>query len=237
MKSIHATSAVFALVAAVSAGTASANPVPLFSFDNEAVFSTPSFGTSGGLVIVDDGTLTSTTLAAGTKRQLLLDTQGTSDFTSVKGSYFVPAIPVAISYFQYGFTVGSLTEFQFTYNFLTSLDRNSGDFFVAALFNAANMQTNLASEASTTSALFASSSGYLYETGTKYVSFTVGPGTYSTEFIVGTNQAGCLIGGLCVPTGAILNRVPEPTTLALVSVALLGMTTPWRRRKPLLPAA
>lgn len=222
MKSLHSLSAAIGLVAAISSGTATALPIPLFDFENQALFTAPTFGTSGGLAIVEDGTLSGSQPTGNRKQQLLLDTQGTGDFTGIKGFYVVPALPVAISYFQYGFSVAAITTFQFSYNFLTNQGATAGDFFVGALFDGANAQTNLFAESASGSALMASASGYLFETGTKFLEFTVGPGSYTTEFILGTDQQGCLTGGTCIPSAGLLNSVPEPTTLALVALALVG---------------
>jgi PEP-CTERM motif len=231
MKSIHSLSAAIGLVAALSSGTAMAVPTPLFNFDSETLYSTPSFGTTGGVAIVEDGSLTGSPPMAPRTQQLLLDSQGTGDFSAVKGTYTVPALTAAVSYFQYGFSVAAVTTFQFTYNFLTSLDRTGNDFFVGAIFDAADAQTNLFAESAGTSALFASGSAYLYETGTKYVEFTVGAGSYTAEFLLGTDQQGCLGGGTCIPSGALLNSVPEPTTLALVALALVGAVSSRARPK------
>ena len=233
MKSFYSLSAAIGLVAALSSGTATALPIALFNFENQALFSTPTFGTSGGLAIVEDGTLSLSPPTGNRKRQLLLDTQGTGDFTGIKGTYFTPSIPVAISYFQYGFSVAAITTFEFSYNFLTNQNATGGDFFVGALFDAANAQINLFAESASGSTLTASTSGYLFETGAKFLEFTVGPGSYTTEFLLGTNQQGCLTGppDPCIPSGALLNSVPEPTTLALVALAMVGAASSRSRRK------
>ena len=227
--------ATFGLAAALSVGTATAATVKLFDLSGEALFSTPSFGTTNGIVLVDDGTLISATTTPPNKH-LLLDSQGVSPPATILGTYAVPSVPASISYFQYGFSVATATTFGFFYNFLTSTAPNAGDFFVGALFNSANVQTNLFAETSSSS-MFNSGSGYLYETGLRYVQFTVGAGNYMTEFVVGTNQPGCLGFGVCVPTAGLLNSVPEPTSLALVGLALLGVASPWARRKPVTLAA
>lgn len=231
MNPFYSFSAAIGLVAVLSSGTATALPVALFDFENQALFSTPNFGTIGGLAIVEDGTLSLSPPTGNRKQQLLLDTQGTSDFTGIKGTYTVPSPALAISYFQYGFSVAAMTTFQFSYNFLTNQNSAGGDYFVGALFNAANVQTNLFAESARGSALMASSSGYLFETGAKFLEFTVGPGSYTTEFILGTNQQGCLTGGTCIPSGALLNSVPEPTTLALVALAIFGAASSRVRSK------
>lgn len=230
MKSLKALSAALGLVAALSAGTALASAKPLFNFEDQAWGAPPAFGTSVGTVVVDDGFFTGAPPYGLRTKQLLIDSQGTSDFSGVLGSYVVPAIPASISYFQYSFTVAVATTFQYTYNFLTNQDRQSGDFFVAALFDGVMTQTNLAAESASGSTLFASPSFYLWETGTQLREFTVGAGSYTAEFIIGSNQSGCLNNGLCIPTGVVLNSIPEPTSLALVALALIGVAAPRARR-------
>lgn len=215
------------LAAVLSAGTATAAATKLFNFDNEVQYAAPSFGTSVGTVLVDDGSLTGVSPPG---KHLLLDTQGTGNFSGLRGNYSVPAPAASISYFQFSFTVAAPTTFYFYYNFLTSTSLGDGDFFVGALFNASNAQTNLFSETSST-ALLDSASGYLYESGIRYKEFSVAAGSYTTEFVVGTNQAGCLNFGLCLPSAGQLNYVSEPVSIALVGLALLGLASPLSRRK------
>lgn len=235
MKNSQLVATITGLVAVLSSGVAMAAATPLFNFDKEVQYAPPSFGTSVGTALVDDGSLTGAMISPP-NRHLLLDTQGTSSLAGLKGAYVFPAAPASISYFQLGFTVAAPTTFYFYYNFLTSTAPGDGDFFVGALFNAINTQTLLFSERSST-ATRDSSSGYLYETGTRYREFTVGAGSYTAEFVVGTNQQGCLNFGLCIPTAGLLNYVPEPTSMALVSLALLGIASPWARRKVMLSPA
>ncbi len=234
MNTLKATAATLGLLALVAAGSAQATPTPLFDLNNEPLYGTPTFGVSTGLAIIDDGSLTGTTPVQGRRHQLLLDSQGTTDFSNVLGSHNVPAFPVAISTFTHSFTTAVATTFQFTYNFLTSQDSGGKDFFVASLYDAALTQLDLAFESSGGSTLFASASGYLWETGTRYVEFSVGAGTWTTQFILGTNQTGCVdFQSACIPTGVVINAIPAPTTLALVALALVGVAAPRLRRRAL----
>ena len=235
MKSLKALSAALGLVASISTAPALAAGAPLFIFDSADLYLTPSIGTVQGLAVVDDGLLAGNT-PWGRPYQLLMDSQGLAlgdpALTFLGAIPFPTNVPEALTIYQYGFTAAIATTYQFTYNFLTNFGAGTaGDFFHAALFNAANAQTELAYADTISSGLFASSSLYLFETGYKVVEFTVAAGTYTAQFILGTDQAGCVIpAGTCIPTGVVLNSVPEPTTLALVALAVLGVA---RRRQTL----
>ena len=235
MKSLKAIAAALGLVAALSASTAMAAATPLFGFESEALFAPPSFGTSIGTVAVDDGSLTGLLPSSYSlrTRQLLIDSQSAGDYSGILGAFSI-AVPgsFSISAFQYSFSVATATSFQFTYNFLTNNGpANSFEVFSADLFDTALNETSLAFEATGISSFVASASNYGYETGNKYVEFLVGPGNYTAQFLVITDQTGCINSqGPCIPTGLVLNSVPEPATLALVLVALAGVVAPRRRR-------
>lgn len=236
MKSLKAIAAALGLVAALSASSAMAAAAPLFNFESEALFAPPSFGTSIGTVAVDDGSLTGLSPSSYSlrTRQLLIDSQSAADYSGILGAFSI-AVPgsLSISAFQYSFSVAMATTFQFTYNFLTNTDPsapNTFEVFSADLFDAALNETSLALEATGISSFVASATGYGYETGNKYVEFLVGPGNYTAQFLVVTDQTGCINSqGVCIPTGVVLNSVPEPATLALVLVALAGIAAPRRR--------
>ena len=236
MKSLNAFAAAFGLVATLASSPVLADATPLFIFDSQPLFAPPGFGTSIGTVAVDDGSLTGLPPVSPRTRQLLIDSQGVGRYDQILGAFSI-AVPgsLSMSAFQYGFSVAATTTFQFAYNFLTNTDPADPatfEVFTADLFNSGGSEiADLAFESTGISTFSLSPTFYGFETGTKYVEFTVGPGSYTAQFLVVSDQTGCIRGlGVCIPTGAVLNSVPEPATLALAGLALLATVASRRRR-------
>lgn len=239
MKTMNALSAALGLAAALAGSPAWADVVPLFSFAGQQVLAPPAFGTSIGTVVVDDGSLSGTGPGTASTRQLLIDSQGVGDYGAILGVFSI-GLPgsFSMSAYQYSFSVAALTTLQFSYNFLTNTDPaapETFEVFSADLFeDGTSNETSLALEATGISAFVDSPSFYALETGIKNVEFTVDPGSYTAQFLVVTNQTGCIIPSDplgCVPSAALLNPIPEPTTLALVGLTLLGVMAPRRRQQ------
>lgn len=234
MSNLIARTAALGLVAAFAASPALA-ATPLFSFNSETVGETPSFGSSSGLLVVDDGTFSGadpSAFGAGVARQLYLDVAGITSFSVILGTYSVPFPPPVSSFsvFQMPLMVAAPTTFSFSYNVLTNnAPGTSGDFFAAGLISG-GVTTTLATSVDTTGYTL-SGSGFGWESGIKTVSFEVMPGSYTVEFLMGTTQAGCATNGLCIPSGVVVAAIPEPGTYAMFALGLLALGFFVRRRR------
>jgi hypothetical protein len=234
MKNLIARSALLGIVAAVAAAPVWAD-TPLLDFSGETVGSVPSFGTSVGNLVVDDGSFTGALPSAfdpSVTRQLYLDIAGTSNFGAILGLYTVPFPPLvsAFSVFQLPLTVAAPTTYTFSYNVLTNMPPGTtGDFFAAGLITGSG--TTVLSNSLDTSSYVLSSSGFGWESGIKTVSFAVMPGNYTVEFVMGTTQAGCASNGLCIPSGVVIAAIPEPGTYLMLAAGLLALGVYVRRRR------
>jgi hypothetical protein len=234
MNNLIARSAAIGLVAAFAAVPALA-ATPLLDFSGETVGNVPSFGTSFGLLVVDDGSFSGadpSAFDASVIKQLYLDIAGTTNFGVVQGLYTVPFPPLvaAASVFQMPLMVAAPTTFSFSYNVLTNLPPGAvGDFFAAGLISGSG--TTVLSNSLDTSGYVLSSSGFGWESGIKTVTFDVMPGSYTVEFVMGTTQSGCATGGLCIPSGVVIAAIPEPGTYVMFAAGLLALGVFVRRRR------
>lgn len=234
MNTLIARGAAIGLVAAFAAAPALA-ATPLLDFSGETVGDVPSFGSSFGLLVVDDGLFSGADpgdFAPTVTQQLYMDIAGTTSFGVVQGLYTVPFPPLvaAVSVFQMPLMVAAPTTFTFSYNVLTNLPPGSyGDFFAAGLISGGS--TTVLSNNLDTSGYVLSGSGFGWESGIKTVTFDVMPGSYTVEFVMGTTQAGCATGGLCIPSGVVIAAIPEPGTYLMFAAGLLGLAAFVRRRR------
>ena len=236
MNNLLARSAALSLVATFASAPALA--VPLFDLNAQTVGVAPTFGSSFGLVGVDDGAyFTSASPAAfgaGLTKQLYVDNTGSTSLGGWLGLYgsTVPAFGATVSLYQFTFTAAVATNYTFAYNVLTNQAPGVvGDNFAFGIVNA-GVRTILGTVFSN-AAFVPSTSGFAYESGIKGVAFDVAPGTYTVEFVMGTSQFDCRTGGpACIPGGVIIaGAIPEPRTYAMFAAGLLVLLALGRRRK------
>lgn len=232
------TAAGAAAVFAVGALPAQAAPAPLFSFAGQTANDLPTIGTieTGSPLI--ESTSAADNLSgvqgfsiASSNRQLLLDTGlGEDQF----GAFVTTS-------WSYQFTADGTQTFSFGYNFLSNVTPGSGtEFFTVDLDNL--LFGGLTSLVSLSDADLTLVGGgpLAAQTGWQRVNFTPLAGSYSLLFTLATTNLGCATGVDCIPTLAVISDIPEPASLALVTLALGGALLPAvtrRRREPAVALA
>jgi len=204
-------------LAAVMALPAQASVISLFNFDAQTPLSAPTNGPSLGFALVE-GTVASGNNFTGVNpwvfgSQLWLDTAGS---VSAGGRF--------VSSFSFNFNAALGGIYGFSYNFLTNnfgAGATSLDSFSVDLFSGSSLVSNLAA-VNSLSSLSKGASPYGVETGIRRVQFQpVTPGNYTVQFALSTTNPACVDSlPSCLPTAAVVNGVPEPTSLALVALAI-----------------
>ena len=206
-----------ALCLTLGAASASAAVVSLFNFEGAPAFAPPPTGFTFGTALIE-GTVASGNNFTGVNPLFLFTKQLSLD-TNFSDPTFGSAYVVNLAA-QAG------TRYGFHYNFFTNnygVNINAvDDFGVFVSDFVAGTGFQLLSSVSNQSALSDSATPYQFESGYRRIEFTaINTGTYQVFLSLTSSNADCPIGGLsCRPTAVTLNGVPEPSSLALVALAL-----------------
>lgn len=231
---LRALGAVAAAATAVALAT-SAQAAPIPQFTGETPLTAPTFGT----VVSGEPLIESTTVGdagnvsgiggfarRGSDRQLLLD-------VGFGNTVFGAAV---VTSWSVNFTSNGAEDYSFAYNFVSNLGPTDAP---TEFFQVQYEDTQLRGFVSlvdiTNANLSAGSGPLLYGTGWQQVFFRPLAGNFDLVFQLGTTRLGCGFdsdgSGCIAPSFAVISDIPEPATLALVTLALGGTLLPAAARR------